>query len=39
MRNAFGEDEMVVTQVNARDDVMDAVYTVLKTAAAPEAGE
>ncbi len=35
MRNAFDEDEMVVTQVNARDEVMDAVYTVLKTAAQP----
>jgi uncharacterized sporulation protein YeaH/YhbH (DUF444 family) len=36
LRDAFGEDEVVVTQVNARDEVMDAVYTVLKTAARPE---
>ncbi|MFP4174931.1 MAG: DUF444 family protein [Halobacteriales archaeon] len=36
MRDAFDENEVVVTQVNARDEVMDAVYTVLRTAAQPE---
>jgi uncharacterized sporulation protein YeaH/YhbH (DUF444 family) len=36
LRDAFGKDEVVVTQVNARDEVMDAVYSVLRTAAEPE---
>jgi len=36
LRDAFGEDEVVVAQVNARDEVMDAVYRVLRTAAEPE---
>ncbi|MCX2819512.1 DUF444 family protein [Haladaptatus sp. F3-133] len=35
LTDAFDGDEVVVTQVNARDEVMDAVYTVLKTAAEP----
>jgi uncharacterized sporulation protein YeaH/YhbH (DUF444 family) len=39
LQDAFGDDEVVVTQVNARDEVMDAVYTVLKTAAEPEEAE
>ncbi|MDZ7688290.1 MAG: DUF444 family protein [Halobacteriales archaeon] len=39
LRDAFEEDEVVVTQVNSRDEVMDAVYTVLKTAATPEGAE
>ena len=36
LRDAFDEDEVAVTQVNARDEVMDAVYSVLRTAAEPE---
>jgi len=35
LTDAFDGDKVVVTQVNARDEVMDAVYTVLKTAAEP----
>ncbi len=39
LTDAFPKDEVVVTQVNSRDEVMDAVYTVLKTAATPEGAE
>jgi hypothetical protein len=39
LQDAFDEEEVVVTQVNSQDEVMDAVYTVLKTAATPEGGE
>jgi len=30
LMEAFGKEEVVVTQVNSQDEVMDAVYTVLK---------
>jgi len=39
LKDAFDPEEVVVTQVNSQDEVMNAVYTVLKTAATPEGAE